>query len=101
MKLTYKMTYKQSTNYSKCQLISLCTFMKAIYSHHILTTVLYFKSIPTIHCHSSRVATCENLSLPRAYSSQGQGSLKLIGPKVWSEISGHIKFRSQVEIKQL
>ena len=46
----------------------------------------YFFPISSIHSHSTRLATSNNLFLPRVNSSSGKCSLTLIGPKVWSSI---------------
>jgi len=61
----------------------------------------YFKSILTVHEYLTRLACSKNFFLPRVNSSQGQCSLKFIGPKVWSEIPDHIKFRSYFDFKHL
>jgi len=61
----------------------------------------YFKSILTVHKYPTRLACSKNFFLPRVNSSQGQCSLKFIGPKVWSEIPDHIKFRSYFDFKHL
>jgi len=42
----------------------------------------YFKSILTVHKYPTRLACSKNFFLPRVNSSQGQCSLKFIGPKV-------------------
>ena len=61
----------------------------------------YFKSILTVHKYATRLACSNNFFLPRVKVSQGQCSLKFIGPKVWSEIPDHIKFRSYFDLKHL
>jgi len=53
--------------------------------------VEYFIPISSIHSHSTRLATSNNLFLPRVNSSSGKCSLAFIGPKVWSSIPNHIK----------
>jgi len=50
-----------------------------------------FISISSIHSHSTRLPTCNNLCLPRVNSSSGKCSLTFVGPKVWSSIPNHIK----------
>ena len=99
MKYIYKITFWQSTIYLKCLLVSLCTLMKTINIHHILTNISnlfwQFNEYPT------RLACSKNFFLPWVNSSQGQCSLKFIGPKVWSEIPDHIKFRSYFDFKHL
>jgi len=61
----------------------------------------YFKSVLTVHKYPTRLACSNNFFLPRVNYSQGQWSLKFIGPKVWSEIPDHIKFRSYFDFKHL
>ena len=99
MKYICKTTFWQSTIYLKCLLVSLCTLMKTINIHHILTNISnlfwQFNEYPT------RLACSKNFFLPWVNSSQGQFSLKFIGPKVWSEIPDHIKFRSYFDFKHL
>ena len=41
----------------------------------------YFKSIQTVHKYPTRLACSKSFFLPRLNSSQGQWSLKIIGPK--------------------
>ena len=52
----------------------------------------YFIPLSSIHYHSTRLVTSENLFLPRVNSSSGKCSLKFIGPKEWSSIPDDIKF---------
>jgi len=61
----------------------------------------YFKSVLTVNKYPTRLACSKNFFLPRVNSSQGQCSLKLIGPKVWAETPDHIKFRSYFDFKHL
>jgi len=61
----------------------------------------YFKSILTVHKYPTRLECSKNFFLTRANSYQGQCSLKFIGPKLWSEIPDHIKFRSYFDFKHL
>jgi len=61
----------------------------------------YFQSMLTVHKYPTRLACSKTFFLPRVNSSQGQCSLKFIGPKVWSEIPDRIKFRSCFEFKHL
>jgi len=42
----------------------------------------YFIPISSIHSHSTRIATSNNLFLPRVNSSSGKCSLTFVGPKV-------------------
>jgi len=80
--------------YLKCLLVSLCTLMKTINFHHILTNISnLFRQFINTHqtCMFKKFLI---FFLPRVNSSQGQCSLKFIGPKIWSEIPDHIKFRS-------
>jgi len=51
----------------------------------------YFIPISSIHSHSTRLATSNNLFLPRVNSSSGKCSLTFVGPKVWSSIPNDIK----------
>ena len=50
-----------------------------------------FKSIQTVHKYPNRLATSKKF-LSRVNLSQGQFSLKFIGPKVWSEMPDQISF---------
>jgi len=52
-----------------------------------------------VHKYHTRLATSKHFFLPGVNSSQGQCSLKIVGPKVWSEIPDHIKFRSRFDFK--
>jgi len=61
----------------------------------------YVNSIQTVHKYTTRLACSKKFFLPRVKSYQEQCSLKFIGPKVWSEISDHIKFRSYFDFKHL
>jgi len=51
----------------------------------------YFIPFSSIHSHSTRLATSNNLFLSRVNSSSGKCSLAFVGPKVWSSIPNHIK----------
>jgi len=51
----------------------------------------YFIPISSIHSHSTRLATSNNLFLPRINSSSGKCSLTFVGPKVWYSIPNDIK----------
>jgi len=51
----------------------------------------YFIPISSIHSHSTRLATSNNLFLPRVNSSSGKCSLTFVGPKVWCSILNDIK----------
>ena len=50
-----------------------------------------FIPISSIHSHSTRLATFNNLFLPRVNSSSGKCSLTFVGPKVWSSMPNDIK----------
>jgi len=41
----------------------------------------YFIPISSTHSHSTRLATCNNIFLPRVNSSSGKCSLTFVGPK--------------------
>ena len=60
----------------------------------------YFIPISSIHSHSTRLATSDNLFLPRVNSSSGKFSLIFVGPKVWSSIPNDIKFSTTFTFKQ-
>ena len=51
----------------------------------------YFIPISSIHSHSTRLATSNNLILPRGNSSSAKCSLTFVAPKVWSSIPNDIK----------
>jgi len=79
-------------------LVSLRTPMKIIYSYRISTSVSnlfkqFMTTTPDLQLHK--------LFLPRVNSSQGQCSLKLIGPNIWSEIPDHVKLWFHFDFKQL
>ena len=59
----------------------------------------YFIPLSSIHYHSTRLATSENLFLPRVNSSSGKCSLEFIGPKVWSSILDDIKLSTTFTFK--
>ena len=51
----------------------------------------YFIPINSIHSHSTRLSTSNNLFLPWVNSSSGKCSLTFVDPKVWSSIPDDIK----------
>ena len=51
----------------------------------------YFISMSSIHSHSIRLSTSNNLFLPRVKSSSGKYSLTFVGLKVWSSMPDDIK----------
>jgi len=59
----------------------------------------YFIPLSSIHYHSTKLTTSENLFLPRVNSSSGKCSLKFIGPKVWSSIPDVIKLSTTFTFK--
>jgi len=59
----------------------------------------YFIPISSIHPHSTRLATSNNLFLPRVNSSSGKGSLIFVGPKVWSSVPNDIKYSTTFTFK--
>ena len=68
---------------------------KVMHSYHSKLLVNhfdeYFIPISSIHCHSTRLATSNNLFLPRVNSTSGKCSLTFVGPNVWSSIPNDIK----------
>jgi len=69
---------------------------KLMHSHHnkLLQNNFdeYFIPVSSIHSHSTRLATSNNLFLPRVNSFSGKCSLTFVGPKVWSSMPNHISF---------
>jgi len=59
----------------------------------------YFVPLSSIHYHSTRLTTSENLFLVRDNSSSEKRSLKFIGPKVWSSIPDDITFSTTFTFK--
>jgi len=79
-------------NLPKIYTLSVAKFMHSCHNK-VLPNHLdeYFIPITSIHSHSTRLATSNNLFLPRVNSSSGKCSLTFAGPKVWSSIPNHIK----------
>jgi len=59
----------------------------------------YFIPMSSIHSHSTRLATSNNLFLPRVNSSSGTFSVIFVGPKVWSSIPNDIKSSTTFTLK--
>ena len=59
----------------------------------------YFIPLSSIHYHSTRLATSNNLFLPRVNSSSGKCSFKFVGPKVWFSIPDDIKLSTAFTFK--
>jgi len=72
--------------------VSVGKFMHSYHKKLLPNHFEYFIPLSSIHYHSTRLATSNNLFLPRANSSSGKCSLKFIGQKVWSSIPDDIKF---------
>jgi len=71
------------------------------YHHKVLPNHFdeYFIQLSSIHYHSTRLATSNNLILPRVNSSSGTCPLLHIGPKVWSSIPHDIKLSTTFTFK--
>jgi len=69
---------------------------KFMHSYHNKLLPIYFDEyffpLSSIHHHSARLATSNNLFLPRVNSSLGKCFLTYVGPKVWSSIPNDIKY---------
>jgi len=84
----------------KIYTLSVGKFMHS-YHHKLLPNHLdeYFIPISSLHSHSPRPATSNNLFLPRVNSSSGKCSLIFVSPKVWSSIPNDIKSSTTFSFK--
>ena len=59
----------------------------------------YFIPLSSIHYYSTRLATSNNLFLPRVNSSSGKCSLTFVSPQVWSSTPDDIKLSTAFTFK--
>jgi len=77
---------------SRLYVLSVGKFIQSYYNKLLPNNFVdYFIPISSVHSHSRRQLTSNNVLLPRVNSSSRKCSLTFVGPKVWSSISDDIK----------